>query len=198
MGARVAMVFAARYPKLLRSVSIVDIGPEAWRANYEETVKGLDRLPVSYPDMEAALGSGRRRGGETVDGALASGRSDAPSPERLRAIAEARMETLPDGSVRWLASREALKQSVVSHRSRSFWAEWQRIDVPALFVRGGESREVREAVSDRMRALNPRVRFVQINGVGHNIPLLAPGRLAGVLREFWPSTQSPVFGPQLS
>ncbi|MEO9256355.1 MAG: alpha/beta hydrolase, partial [Tepidiformaceae bacterium] len=126
MGARVAMVFAARHPELLRSVSIVDIGPEEWRENYEQTVKGLARLPLSYPSMDAALTRGRSRGGESIDSALAVAPSGAPSPERLRAIAEARMQTLPDGTVAWLASREALEQSVVSHRSRSFWTEWKR------------------------------------------------------------------------
>jgi 2-(acetamidomethylene)succinate hydrolase len=187
MGARVAMVFAARHPKLLRSVAIIDIGPEAWRENYKQTVKGLDRLPLSYPDMETALNRGRARGGESIDAASTAATSEAPAPEALRAIAEARMETLPDGTVRWLASREALKQSVVSHRSRDFWTEWSRVQEPALFVRGGDSTEVRQAISDRMRATNPGVRFVQLEGVGHNIPLLAPGRLAHVLNEFWQS-----------
>lgn len=185
MGARVAMVFAARHPELLRSVAIVDIGPEAWRQNYEQTVKGLARLLLSYPNMDAALSRGRSRGGESVDSALTSAPSDAPSPERLRAIAEARMQTLPDGSIAWLASREALERSVISHRSRSFWTEWKRIDIPALLVRGGDSTEVREHISDKMRELNSRVEFVQLDDVGHNIPLLAPKRLAHTLREFW-------------
>jgi pimeloyl-ACP methyl ester carboxylesterase len=178
MGARVAMVLAARFPRLLRSVAIVDIGPEAWRANHEQTVQALDRMPPSYPSMAAALGgAARSRGAESADAAL--------SAVRLTAIAEARLQTLPDGSVAWLADREALKRTVVAHRSRDYWAEWKRIGIPALFVRGGTSTEVRPRIAEKMRATNPQVRFVQFEGVGHNVPLLAPGQLAATLLEFW-------------
>jgi len=41
MGARVAIVLAARHPDLLRSVSIVDIGPEIWKENATNTVAGI-------------------------------------------------------------------------------------------------------------------------------------------------------------
>ena len=178
MGARVAMVLAARFPRLLRSVAIIDIGPEVWTANYEQTVQALDRMPASYPNLTAAVGgAARTRGAESADAALNAG--------RLTAIAEARLQTLPDGTVTWLADREALKQTVVAHRSRGYWPEWKRIRVPALFVLGGTSTEVRARVSDKMCATNPGVRFVQFEGVGHNVPLLAPGLLADTLLEFW-------------
>jgi pimeloyl-ACP methyl ester carboxylesterase len=51
MGARVAMVLAARHPDVLRSVAIVDIGPEAWEANHEQTVAAIERMPASFPDL---------------------------------------------------------------------------------------------------------------------------------------------------
>lgn len=178
MGARVAMVLAARFPRLLRSVAIIDIGPEAWRANYEQTVQALDRMPASYPNLAAALGgAARTRGAESADAALNAG--------QLTTIAEARLQTLPDGTVKWLADREALKQTVVAHRSRDYWPEWKRIRVPALFVRGGKSTEVRLRIAEKMRATNPGVRFVQFDGVGHNVPLLAPDLLAAALLQFW-------------
>ena len=179
MGARVAMVLAARHPDVLRSVAIVDIGPEEWKANHEQTVAAVERMPASFPDIETALAGGRRRGGESLDAALSS--------EALQQIARARLGNNPDGTVSFLADPAALKQTVVSHRSRNFWAEWRRIDVPAMLVRGGESTEVRQAIADRMRAQNPRVRFVQFDGVGHNVPLLAPTRLASELDAFWQS-----------
>jgi pimeloyl-ACP methyl ester carboxylesterase len=180
MGARVAMVLAARHPKLLRSVAIIDIGPEAWKANHEQTVAAIGRMPSSFADMDAALGGGRNRGGESLDAALAG--------DALRAVAEARLCTNADGTVSFLADPSALKQTVVSHRSRNFWAQWKRVGIPALLIRGGASTEVRPQIAERMRTTNPRVRFVQIEGVGHNIPVLAPTRLAHELDEFWRSS----------
>jgi pimeloyl-ACP methyl ester carboxylesterase len=185
MGARVALVAAARHPERFRSVAIVDIGPDQWRANWQSTVAAFDRMPPSYPSAEAAVGGARNRGGESADAALADRQDDAT----LRTIALARLRTLPDGSVTWLANREALKRTVIAHRSRNYWHDWERISIPALLVRGGTSGELRPAVSDRMRSRNPRVGFRQFEGVGHNIPLLAPGRLAATLSEFWPSVE---------
>lgn len=181
MGGRVATVAAAQRPELFRSVTVVDIGPEQWRANWEESVAAFDAMPESYPDAEAAIGgAGRSRGGESVDAAL--GR---PGAEDLRAIALARLGEAPGGGVTWLADREAMKQTVVAHRSRNYWREWEQIRIPALLVRGERSRELRPHIAEAMQRRNPAVQYEEIAGVGHNIPLLAPGALARLLREFW-------------
>jgi hypothetical protein len=36
-----------------------------------------------------------------------------------------------------------------------------------------------------MRRRNSRVGFVEMAGVGHNVPLLAPAALAATLKAFW-------------
>ena len=183
MGARVSMFAAARHPELFRSVTIVDIGPERWKANWVDSVAAFDRLPPSWPSVEAAVGrAGQIRPGSSIDAALAAtGSAAAP----LRAIAEARLRVNPDGSASWLASTDALKQTVIAHRSRGFWPEWSRVSAPAMLVRGELSDELRVATSSRMRAMRPDVRFEELAGVGHNIPLIAPTSLAHVLRDFW-------------
>ena len=183
MGARVAMVLAARHPAAIRSVAIVDIGPEEWKANWQETVAAFDRMPLTWPDAETAIGgAGRTRTPSSIDAALASGGPDA---ETLRRIALARLKTLPDGSVTWLAAREALEKTVIAHRSRSYWHEWRTLAGPALFVHGSASTEVRPRVAARMRATNPSVVWEEFDGIGHNIPLLAPSHLAKGLSRFW-------------
>lgn len=185
MGARVAMVLAARHPDAIRSVAIVDIGPEAWRANWRESVAAFDRMPLTWPDAESAIGgAGRARPSSSIDAAIASGRPDA---ETLRLIALSRLKTLPDGSVTWLADREALKKTVIAHRSRGYWDEWRRLAPTALCIHGGASTEVRPRVAARMRELNPSVAWEEFDGVGHNIPLIAPARLAASLSRFWQS-----------
>ncbi|MCC7366680.1 MAG: alpha/beta hydrolase [Dehalococcoidia bacterium] len=181
MGGRVAIVAAARYPGRFRSAAIIDIGPEAWAANWRESVEAFERLPASWPDAESAIGrAGRGRGGESLDAALAS---DA----ELRDVAVARLGELPGGGVAWLADIEALKQTVRIHRSRDYWRDWERIAIPALLVRGGESRELRPRVAEEMRRRNPGVLYEELAGVGHNVPLLAPGRLAETLAAWWRS-----------
>jgi 2-(acetamidomethylene)succinate hydrolase len=185
MGARVAMVLAARHPEAIRSVAIVDIGPDQWKANWQESVAAFDRMPATWPDAETAIGgAGRARPASSVDAAVATGR---PDPETMRQIALARLKTLPDGSVTWLADREALKKTVIAHRSRGYWDEWRRLVPPALCVHGGNSTEVRPQVAARMRELNRSVAWDEFDGVAHNIPLIAPARLATSLSRFWRS-----------
>jgi pimeloyl-ACP methyl ester carboxylesterase len=179
MGARVAMVAAARYPARFHSVAIVDIGPEAWRANWEETVAAFEHMPTEYASIEEA--TSRRalaRGGESIDSALASS-------SEMAEVARARFRVGSDGRARWWADVEALKQTVKTQRSRGYWNAWRALRPPALFIRGGESHEVRPAIAARMRRENPAVSYLELEGVGHNIPLLAPGRLAEALGRFW-------------
>ena len=173
MGARVAIVVAARYPALLRSLSVIDIGPEASARNIEETVQGISRRPVRFASKEAALAFGFR--------------TRVPTESDKR-ILLARLRPEADGGLSWRSSREALIECVTAQRSRNYWAEWRRISVPTLFVHGGASNEVSTSIADRIVAENRSVRFERFEGLGHNIPLLAPEQLAAVLYAHWTST----------
>lgn len=170
MGARVAIVAAARHGDAFDSVVVVDIGPEAWKANITHTRELFASMPESFPSRDAALELGRM-----------SGRGEAWANRfidwRLRAEA--------DGTYTWLASTDALIETVTTQRARHYWREWEAIDRPALLVRGERSRELRPHVVDAMRRRNPNVRFVEIPDVGHNIPLGAPVELAVEISRFW-------------
>ena len=54
-----------------------------------------------------------------------------------------------------------------------------------MLIHGLRSNELRPAVAEEMRRRNPRVRYVALDGVGHNIPLLAPVLLGDTLGRFW-------------
>lgn len=175
MGARVAFVLAARAPLLVQSVAILDIGPEQWQANIEEGVAAFDRMPQRFASRTDAL-------------AFAShGRLGFVADE---AMFFRRLRTVPDGSFEWLADKGALKATVRSHRARNYWRDWGNIRVPALFVRGGDSAEVRPEIAAKMRAVNRHVRYEEFAGVAHNIPLLAPDRLAATLKAFWETIEA--------
>jgi pimeloyl-ACP methyl ester carboxylesterase len=175
MGARVAIVVAARYPELLHSAAIVDIGPEASTANIADTVRGISRRPERFADEAEALAFAFRT------------RIPTESDKR---ILLARLCRESDGTLTWRSSREALIECVTAQRSRNYWAEWRGISAPTVFIHGGASNEVSTAIADRMVAENPRVRFDRFEGVGHNIPLLAPEQLAAVLYAHWTSTSA--------
>jgi pimeloyl-ACP methyl ester carboxylesterase len=170
MGARVAMVFAARHPRMLRSVAIVDIGPEASRQNIRETISGISRRAERFANEAEALTAGFRR--------------NQPS-ELDQRVFLSRLNREADGSLTWRAPTASLTAIVTAHRARSYWREWRSISLPALLIRGGTSTEVSAATAAKMRAENPAVRYQELAGIGHNIPLLAPDQLAGLLSEHW-------------
>lgn len=172
MGARVAIVAAARFPATFRSAAIVDIGPEAWRQNWVDTVTALERMGDRLPPGEVER--------------IVSRRSFEPE---VAAAFRARFATQPDGSHHALGSREAMKEIVRTQRSRSYWREWERISIPLLLVRGGATNEVRTHIATRMRDRNPRARYVELPGCEHNIPLLDPAGLAATLSAFWQSIE---------
>ena len=175
MGARVAMVTASRHPELVRSVAIVDIGPERWTANWRDTVSGIDRMPASFTEEEAIAFFTRNR----------------PTPPDRLAAYLARLKPDGHGGLTWRGSPDAFKQTVISHRSRDFWRDWERLRVLTLLVRGGASTELRPHTAAEMRRRNPRMTYRELDGIGHNIPLLAPTVLADLLGEFWREHERP-------
>ena len=192
MGARVALVLAANQPELLRSVAIVDIGPEAWKANITGSIHAFDRLPTRLASRQEAVAFMGVRPPTTPER-----RPFVPESSNRAAQSEeiffARLREGDGGSYEWRASIDALKQSVRLQRSRSYWSEWRAISLPAILIRGAVSTELRPAIADRMRRENPAVQYIEYEGIGHNIPLLAPGRLAATLEDFWQTadTDSP-------
>mgnify|MGYP001352920771 CR=1 FL=1 len=174
MGARVAIAFAARYPGLLRSVVVADIGVEASARNIRETRDGIQRMPPAFENEDAAIAFAFRQ--------------RAPGADE-RDVFLARLRQRNGGGLEWRGSPEAMVRIVEAHRSRSYWKEWRSIAVPALFVHGGRSREVSQRIADRMRDSNPAVRYLQFPEAPHNIPLATPERLAEELAAFWSAAE---------
>lgn len=170
MGARVAMVTAARHPDRVSSLVVVDIGPEAWSDDIERTSRLFRSMPERFPDRTAALTFGELY---------------SPTPNGPERFVTERLRAHADGSYTWLASVDGLVETVTAHRRRNYWSDWESLSGPTLLVRGGTSRELRPRVVEQMRRRNPRAEVVEIDGVGHNVPLLAPTRLAEEIGRFW-------------
>ena len=170
MGARMAIIAASRFPELLRSVAIVDIGPEASKANIEATVSGISSRPERFASERDALAYAFR--------------TRVPT-ESDRHIFLARLQRHADGSLTWRSPAEALIECVTRQRAQNYWSDWRNITIPALFVHGGRSNEVSDAIASAMRSANPRVRYERLEDIGHNIPLIAPEKLAALLDPHW-------------
>ncbi|MGH2632296.1 MAG: alpha/beta fold hydrolase, partial [Tepidiformaceae bacterium] len=161
-----------------------------WKENATSTVAAFDRMPQRFATRADAIAFSERA---PAVGSPGSGFTPETSNEanQAREIFFARLEERADGSFAWLADFAALKQCVTLQRNRNYWAEWRAIRVPAILIRGGASNELRPAIAERMRKTNPKVGFVEFDGVGHNIPLRAPDHLAATLETFWDTVPRP-------
>ncbi len=182
MGARVAMVAAARRQLRYLTPTIVDIGPEQWRGNWVSSVEAFSSMPAGFDSEEEAV-------------AFAS--HSRPLSKAARAIFLARLEPHKDRLV-WRADTEALKTIVTAQRSRNYWAEWDRLDASTLLVRAERSNELRTSVTNTMRQRNPSVAFRQIPAAPHNIPLAAPEALAKLVSAHWATSRKATASPKRS
>jgi esterase len=173
LGGRIAILAAARYPEMFSSATIIDIGPETWKGNWEETVSWLDKAPKQFKNEEAAL-----QFFEPKSGKISNSRKE---------VALARIKHLKGNTFGWRGDVSSMKKTVKIHRSRDYWDSWCSIQLPTLLIRGEKSKELREEIAIEMRLSNRNTKFQQIDGVGHNIPLQAPRLLANILLDFWKS-----------
>lgn len=175
MGARIAMLVAARSPESIRSVAIIDIGPDKWQENIDATKRGV---------------RGRRETFASTDDLFKFAFRDRTPTALDKEILLARLERHADGSLSWRASKAALIECVTAQRSKNYWADWRNIAMPALFIHGGASTEVPRRIAEKMRDENTSVGFERFEGIGHNIPLIAPDQLAASLERHWRSPRT--------
>jgi pimeloyl-ACP methyl ester carboxylesterase len=64
------------------------------------------------------------------------------------------------------------------------WDDVSAITVPTLFVRGGESRYVRDEDIDQMQRRLPSMQLVIVEGAGHAVQSDRPLELVRLIREF--------------
>lgn len=147
MGARIAAAFAVLHEDVSGPVVIVDpplTGP------------GRPEYPTSLEMFMEQLA--KARAGATVE----EMRPYFPSwdDEQLRLRAE------------WLPTCDetAVRETWLNFHSEDIFDYFRRLNVPALFMYGGESPAVSAEGAEEVRATNPELEIACIPGAGHMIP----------------------------
>ena len=174
LGGKVSMLLALRHPELVERLVVVDIAPKGYGS--------LDRFQGYIGEMQALpLGDLTSRGD-----------------------AEARFEE-PDAGVkafllqnlrrhghtwRWQVNLDLIAADA-ARGADSRIADWPAdaddlppFEGPVLWVAGAESRYVKRADADRMRAHFPRTRLLTVKGAGHWVHTDAPEIIVAALRRF--------------
>lgn len=169
LGARNAVVAAARDGRRVRSVVAIDFAPLVDAAvidALEQRVRGMDRLYASRSEIEAEI--------------------HARLPMLPQAAVRQRAATLfaeAEGGLRPLASVPALIQATQGLHE-SFEAEFKSLTCPALLICGAQSNVVSEQAIEKTRALRPDIPILAVPDTDHFVTEEAPGLCATAIRNF--------------
>jgi pimeloyl-ACP methyl ester carboxylesterase len=169
MGGYVALTLALARPELVRSLVLVGTGaggPE--RVPREQWVRDAYAAAIGLPYEEYGRrtlpltfsGGWAERNGNRFEEILAA-RGDFPTPE----------ETL-----------DAHINACYGYYARG--CEVELIDVPALVVHGDEDLIVPVENGRVLASRLPNARYVELPGVGHNVPIEVPETFNGLVLEF--------------
>jgi pimeloyl-ACP methyl ester carboxylesterase len=176
LGGRIGILFAAHHPESVERLILVDAAPTMNPAGGKRVLERIAASPDSYETMEAALSAFQP---------LFPGYS----PERLRRRLEQYLVLHPDGGLaikRDPAFRERSRRHLAGHAgpAEDLWPLLSKLACPILALRGTRSDMVTPDLAQRMVAENGRIRLVEVDNAGHNIPAEQPAVLARAIEEF--------------
>jgi pimeloyl-ACP methyl ester carboxylesterase len=173
MGGINAIVCAARDPRRLRALVIVDVAPEVQVEPVERMMRGIaaNRRFASPRDAAGRLARlGARRDRTLLEATLAL---------NLRRQA--------DGAWTWKYDPRTLAdlsaEQILAPR-RPLWDVLPRIDCPALVVRGAQSEIFSEADATRLARSLPRASRATVQGARHSVQTDNPAGLAQAMVAF--------------
>jgi pimeloyl-ACP methyl ester carboxylesterase len=175
MGGRNAIRYAATRPEAVKSLVIVDIGPDIALQGAERVRRMAAEAPEEFTEIEEAV-------------AYLRGYARPATPaaeEALRYRVTHGLKKQPNGRYTWKYDKALRDQ----RRQRQLplvdlWPAVSRITAPTLIVRGAESDVFAPETAKQMHELIPGSRLVEIPGAGHSVPADAPEAFARAVREF--------------
>jgi pimeloyl-ACP methyl ester carboxylesterase len=179
MGGINTIRYASRHPQRLRAVAIVDVAPESMN----EGMVTMNQFDVATETLVAF-----------EDFVQRSHQFMPHRPiEQLRYSLMHSLKQLPDGRWTWkqdhragaiARSPEVLARNGGNGWFYDLWDDLPRIRVPALLLRGAQSKILAPDVAERAAAALPRGELVTIDPATHNVHSDNPGAFAAALHEF--------------
>jgi pimeloyl-ACP methyl ester carboxylesterase len=175
MGGLNSIVYAGGGQRLAGLV-IVDVGPEL-------NVGGTKRIGDFIRDTPEA---------ESIDAFIDKAMEFNPRRDRdlLRRSLMHNLRKLPNGKWTWKWDPNRMRagmSSIEDHIAamRRLWTHVEKIDCPALVMRGGKSDVFSDANAEKLAATLPRGRWVRIHDAGHTVQGDNPRDMVRALREFF-------------
>jgi pimeloyl-ACP methyl ester carboxylesterase len=154
MGGRNSYVWASRHPRTLRSLVIVDTGPEAQHRG-RNRIQSFRELPDELDSFEEFASRVQEYTGRTR--------------EQVLGALKYSIRRRPDGKWTWKYDKLLRTPGVRSPQwtPEQLWDAVSRIDCPTLVVRGGDSDIFADATMRKMQQVIPQCDTVTVPHAGH-------------------------------
>ncbi len=154
MGGRNSYVWASRHPKTLRSLVIVDTGPEG-QARGRNRIQSFRELPDELDSFEEFASRVQEYTGRTR--------------EQVLGALKYSIRQRPDGKWSWKYDKLLRTPGVRAPQwtPEQLWEAVARIDCPTLVVRGGDSDIFADATMRKMQQVIPHCTTVTVPRAGH-------------------------------
>lgn len=159
MGARVAMVFAHKYPHKVRTLTIEDMGPNVLADSYKYYEKMLNIVPTPFSSKEAVK--------TFFEKEFLNLFAPSEKPQVLLTFLMANIEEKADGSYDWRFSKQGIIDIVREGHLKDRWLELSSFKMPVLLVRGETSHILSSEEFNKMLEINPNITGIEIKGAGH-------------------------------
>lgn len=175
MGGRNATYTASAHPDSFEKLVLVDWSPQVAKEGSARVTNTLVDMPKAFADVDAALRYFK------LDPATASAKQ--------RARYQAYLMPGEGGLIprRDLFFREQFRrvrdEGFKPDHGADFWDCLKKVSCPILALRGRRSDMFAAETGEKMKAANPRLELVEIDG-GHDLAGDAPGALIAAVRKF--------------
>jgi pimeloyl-ACP methyl ester carboxylesterase len=169
MGGMVALVYAATYPGRLGKLVIVDTSIKLSEERLATMRDVGNRGGSSYATQEELVARYKLRPGNSI----------APR-EVVRHIAGFSARQFPDGSWRHKFDRRVY----ATRESLDGMPFWDRVKVPALLVKGGNSARIAPEIFAQVKERAPQVELAEVSGADHHVTLDNPAGFVEAVRPF--------------
>lgn len=179
MGGINALTFAARFPRRVLGLVLVDVGPDVrteGAARIAEFMRGPGELSSIEEFVERAVAFNPRR-----------------HPALLRRSLRHNLRQLPDGKWTWKRDPRPFERADFMERFSKqplteLWSEIELVTCPTLVVRGAESDVFTDAQAAELAERLPDGRWVRVEGAGHNVQGDNPRGMAEAISAFLADT----------
>lgn len=168
MGGKVAMQFAALYPERLRALVVVDIAPRHYQPHHQAVMAGLKAVDLNHVQSR-----------QEAEDAMAAFIME----KDVRQFLLKNLYRKEDGKFAWRINLPVLEKAVEYIGENIEFREM--VHIPALFIKGNNSRYIRQEDEKLIRELFPQSRIAGIEGAGHWVQAEKPEEFTRLVLNFF-------------